>query len=43
VKHKLPMPNINNVINVMDWSPGVYLLNIVSPTENVETVKIIVN
>jgi hypothetical protein len=43
VKHKLPLPNTNNVINVSDWSSGVYLLNIVSPNGNVKTVKIIVN
>jgi hypothetical protein len=43
VKHKLPLPNIINVINVSDWSPGVYLLNIADTNGNVETVKIIVN
>jgi hypothetical protein len=43
VKRNLPLPDINNVINVSDWSPGVYLLNITSPNGNNETVKIIVN
>jgi hypothetical protein len=43
VKHKLPLPNKNNVINVSEWSPGIYLLNIVSPNGSSETVKIIIN
>jgi hypothetical protein len=43
MKRKLPLPNINNIINISDWSPGIYLLNITSPNGNSETVKIIVN
>jgi hypothetical protein len=43
VARKLPLPDKNNVINISDWSPGIYLLNIVSPNGNSETVKIIVN
>jgi hypothetical protein len=43
VKHKLPLPNKDNIINVSDWSPGIYLLNIVGPDGNRETIKIIVN
>jgi hypothetical protein len=43
VTRKLPLPDTNNIINVSDWSPGIYLLNIVSPNGNSETVKIIVS
>jgi hypothetical protein len=43
VKRKLPLPDKNNIINVSDLSPGIYLLNITGPDGNRETVKIIVN
>jgi hypothetical protein len=46
VKRKLPLPDIagvTGVINVSDLSPGIYLLNVVSPDGSSETVKIIVN
>ncbi|MDR1130182.1 MAG: T9SS type A sorting domain-containing protein, partial [Prevotellaceae bacterium] len=43
VKRKLPVPDKLNTISVADWSPGVYLLNVVGANGNSETVKIIVN
>jgi hypothetical protein len=41
-KRKLPLPNTINIISVADWSPGIYLLNIVAPNGDRETIKIIV-
>jgi hypothetical protein len=43
VKRKMPLPLVNNVISVSGWSPGVYLLNIVSVSGQSEAIKIIIN
>jgi hypothetical protein len=43
VKRRLPLPDENNIINVSDLSPGIYLLNITGADGNSETVKVIVN
>jgi hypothetical protein len=43
VKHKLPLPDAVNTVSVADWSPGIYLLNIVAPDGSQELVKIIVS
>jgi hypothetical protein len=42
VKSKLPLPAINNSIDVLDLPTGVYLLNVISKAGNSETVKIII-
>jgi hypothetical protein len=43
VKQKLPLPGIISTVNVADWAPGIYLLNIVAPNGDRETVKIAVS
>jgi hypothetical protein len=43
VKHKLPLPDTESILSVSDWSPGIYLLNIVGKNGASETVKVIVN
>jgi VCBS repeat-containing protein len=43
MKRNLPLPGINSIINVSDWSSGIYLLNIIAPDGSRETVKVIVN
>jgi hypothetical protein len=42
-KRKLPLPAATNTISVADWLSGVYLLNIVAPNGDKETIKVIVN
>jgi hypothetical protein len=43
VKQKLPLPNTVSVVSVSDLPPGVYLLKIVAPNGDSESVKIIVS
>jgi hypothetical protein len=43
VKQKLPLSNMTNSISVADWTPGIYLLNIVAPNGDRETVKVVVS
>ena len=43
VKQKLPLSGKFSHISVSDWSPGVYLLQIIGKDGNSETVKIIVS
>jgi hypothetical protein len=43
VKQKLPVAGRFGALSVADWSPGIYLLNIVGPDGDRETVKIIVS
>jgi hypothetical protein len=43
VKRKLPLPDSSNTISVADWTPGIYLLNIIAPNGDRESVKIIVS
>jgi hypothetical protein len=42
-KRKLHLPSTTNTISVADWLPGVYLLNIVAPNGDTETLKVIVS
>jgi hypothetical protein len=43
VKRKLPLPDTTNTLSVADWMPGIYLLNIVAPDGDRETIKIVVS
>jgi hypothetical protein len=43
VKSKLPLPDDVSIVNVSDWAPGVYLLNVTGKNGKSETVKVIVN
>jgi hypothetical protein len=43
VKQRLPLPDRVSTVNVSDCSPGIYLLSIISPDGNSETVKIAIN
>jgi hypothetical protein len=43
VKQKLPVTDRFGAISVADWTPGIYLLNVVGLNGDRETVKIIVN
>jgi hypothetical protein len=43
VKQKLPVAGRFGTLSVAYWSPGIYLLKVVSPDGDRETVKIIMN